>query len=242
MVRSVRSTAILVLALPLLAGCATTQQEAARLQLNDARTRASQAPLVLGARNPAARIAMLTLIKSHDGGAIVVRIRNLETRAVSDLPILVGVRSPRGERIYLNRGAGLDYFQTHAPLIGADGELTWVFTTQRRLPRGAQPFAAVGEAATLPSARPREIPGLSVALERRVVGRNLKLTLLNHSPVPQYQLEVYGVAERGGHYVAAGRASIKHLAPGAAQPLSMRLVGDPAGASLSLALPPTIFR
>jgi hypothetical protein len=240
-VRSASRLLVAVLGLSLLAGCATTQQEAARLQLNDARTRASQVPLVLGARDPAARIAALTLIGGRDGAALVVRVRNLQPRPVTDLPILVGVSLPRRQRIYLNRAAGLDYFQTHVPLIAAHGELTWVFTTRRRLPSQARPFAEVGEAVSSAPAGAHEIPGLSVALARPTAGSGARLILVNHSSVPQYQLEVYGVAQRHGRYVAAGRASVEGVAAGATQALSLRLVGDPAGGKLSLEVPPTIF-
>ena len=77
------SGALLILAL---AGCATTQQEAARLRLNSARLRATQVRLRVVQPNPAIKVQSVSLLASHGGSAIVVRLRNLLGHPVSDLP------------------------------------------------------------------------------------------------------------------------------------------------------------
>ena len=77
---------------------------------------------------------------------------------MSDLPISVGVRVNGKRPIYLNRQspAELSYFAAHLPVVAAGGTLTWVYTTDRRLPGHARPFALVGGTRpTPPRARTR---------------------------------------------------------------------------------------
>ena len=131
--RSVRSLSV-ALAVISLAGCSTTQQEAARLQLNSARLRATEHAVRIRQRNPNVRVEQVAAVRGTGGSAIVVRLRNLSSQPLTDLPISVGVTARRHRPIYLNGGAGLDYFSTHTPALAAGGELTWVLRTDRRLP------------------------------------------------------------------------------------------------------------
>jgi hypothetical protein len=155
----------------------------------------------------------------------VVELRNRTGRALTDLPVTVGV----GRRA-LNRRGGLDYFQTHVAALPARGALTWVFTTTRRAPHG-RPFARVGAGRTA-AGLPRVTAAPAGAGRVRV--RNV-------SAVPQYGLPVYALARRGGRVVAAGRATIDELDHNASRTLGLRLTGDPRGAALRLQALPTIF-
>jgi len=224
-----------------LAGCSTTQQEAARLQLNSARLRASQLSVRVTHDNPQLAVTRLAVLGSGRGSAIVVRLRSRTAHPVSDLPISVGVIRPGGRRHYLNTAPGMDYFQTHLPVIPADGALTWVLTTGQ-IPSGQRPFAIVGaQGAVQPGAIPT-LPRLTVAATLTRPGRSLALTVGNPSAAPQYQLPVYAVASRAGRYVAAGEATIANLGTGTSTQLQVTLVGNPARATISLEAPPTIFR
>ena len=219
------------------AGCATTQDEAARLQINSARLRAAELPVRIAQSDPGVRVMTTAVVSGTGGAAVVVRLRNLLARPVSDLALLVGY-SQRGKRsTYLNRAAGLDYFQTHVPAIAAHGDLTWVFTTQRRLPAGATAFAQVGEPSAAAPALPATLPSLGI-----VQAGSSQVTVKNPTGVPQYQLQVYGVAQRRGRYVAAAHASIEHLGTGSSRAIRLAPVGSAAGSRLSLEVPPTIFK
>ena len=235
-----------------LAGCSTTQQEAARLQVNSARLRAAQLSVRVARGNSQLAVEQIALVGSGHGSAIVVELRNRSTHAVSDLPISVGVLGGR-RRMYLNSDPGIDYFQTHVPVIAAHGSLTWVFTTGRSL-AVARPFALVGAPSSVATGAPTSLPTVAIAAagatgaagaaDRRAprAPRRLELTIGNRSAVPQYQLPVYAVARRAGRYVAAGQGTIAHLGTGTSTELQMTLVGNPAHATLSLEAPPTIFR
>jgi hypothetical protein len=214
-----------------LAGCATTQQQAARLQLNSARIRATQNRQRLTGHAREVVVRSVSLIQGRNRSAVVVALRNTANAPVSDLPLLVGVSRSH----YLNASAGLPFFQSHLPAIAAHGSLRWVLTLRRPLPRRAVPFARVGAATGDIATAIRALPTVRLARAGSLV------TVTNTSSVPQYQLPVYAVASRGGRYVAAGRTTVAELGGGAQVRLRVPLIGNAAGATVSLEAPPTIF-
>ena len=242
MVRSARRATIVTIGVALLAGCATTQQEAARLQLNDARIRASAVPLRLGGHNRAVSVVSVAVLASPTGrsSAVLVTLRNRAPHPSSDLPLLVGVTPVDGHKIYLNRTPEPNYFQNHVPGIPANGLLRWVLTLDRRLPARAAPFATVGLATADPATTIRTLPSLRGAVTRGTRSGAV-VEIRNASGIPQYQLQVYALAWRRGRYVAAGQATISDLGSSASARLPITLVGDLSGARLSLEVPPTIF-
>lgn len=236
MVRLV-SGALLTLAL---AGCATTQQEAARLRLNSSRIRATQVRLRVVQPNPAIKVQRVSLLATHGRSAIVVRLRNLLGHPVSDLPISVGVVAKGGHREYLNGATDSDYFLSHVPGIAAGGVFTWVFTTTRSLRSGTRPFAVVGVTSPPLVSGLRALPKIAIstgtASKARVGG-----VVHNMSSVPQYGLQVYFFASRLGRLVGAGRATVAHLSGGATAQIHIRAVGKAPRGSVTLEAAPTIF-
>jgi hypothetical protein len=229
-----------------LAGCATTQQEAARLQLNSARIRASAYAVKVTRRDPAVAVRTVELIDGGTRSAVLVVIHNRMAAPISDLTISIGTRGPSGARRYLNAIAGLPYFGDHIPAIPAHGTLNWIFTIGRRLRAGTRLFALVGAPPSAVAARPPSLPRISAALVRSTVvtaaAAELSLEVRNHSAVPQYQLPVYAFVRRGGSYLAAGSATIAHLTRNASTTLSLRLLGVSKGARVVIQTPPTIFQ
>jgi hypothetical protein len=143
----------------------------------------------------------------------------------------------------MNGAEGLDYFETHLPAIDPRGEFTWVFTTSRRLPRAARATARVGSVHGVPVGAPRTASALpTLQITSSASGRRaIHLTIHNPTSVPQYQLQIYGLARRGGLLVAAGHASIDHLGTHASTRVSLTLLGHPTTGAVSFEAPPTIF-
>jgi hypothetical protein len=52
---------------------------------------------------------------------------------------------------------------------------------------------------------------------------------------------VYAVARKGGRIVAAGRAVLPEVAPGASIPFQAYFVGNPSGARIQASAPATSF-
>ena len=213
-------------------------EEAARLQLNSARIRAEpdeHARDQHGSFGP--RHRRLGGCRRRPLG---VRREPPQRRrhAVSDLPISIGYRGADGATAYLNSGVNLNYFESHIPLIGARGRLAWVFTA-RTLPSGARPVALVGATAA-PAAHPTA-PMPQITADGRARGDRLEVALDNRSGVPQYQLQVYVVAHRAGHDVAAGDATVAHLGTDSSKTIELPLLGSLSRATVQVEALPTIF-
>lgn len=233
-----------------LAGCATTQQEAARLQLNSARIRASQLPTEVTVPGQAVGVTRVARVVTGGATAFVVQVRNSGRQPVSDLPISVGVRVGSRRPIYVNRQSPLEfsYFDAHLPLVAAGGTLTWVFTTDQRLPAHARPFALVGGTPSNPAPRTHELPVIRASAVSPPTAASaagappLAVSLHNLSSVPQYQLQVYAVAERAGRYVAAGSFTVPHLGSNATSTLKLPILGHINHARLQIEAASTIFQ
>lgn len=226
----------------LLSGCVTTQQVAARARLVDARIRASQTPLRLTRESPDVRVTRVSLLHGLGGTALAVALRNTSTRSLTDLPIVVGLTTAAGRKLYLNRSANVDYLDNHVVVLPARGLVTWVYTSSGRLPSAARPFAEVGVtqlpepvAGTLPRVAVTRVPSGSSSAA-------LTLSVSNLSGIPQYSVPVYAVAVRSGRWLAAGRAIVAHLGTHGQATVRLTLLGSPRAASLRLSVLPTIFQ
>ena len=241
--RSVSRLSIAAVGLTVLTGCATTQEKAARIQLDNARIRANLTALRLTGTSSAVDATSIGVLIDRSSGrvAVVATLRNRSSSPVSDLPLLVGAKLANGRRVYLNSAANIAYFRNHIPAIAAHGQLTWVLTLTHDLPRGARPFVRVGPPSRATTTAIGTLPTLRVETSK-LTGGDATVTVQNASGVTQYQLPVYAVATRGQRPVAAGQALVEELDGGGAARLRLRLVGNASGATLSLEAPPTIFK
>jgi hypothetical protein len=231
-------------------GCSTTQDEAARLQLNSARIRAAEVRTVVHTAGARLRVSRLSAISDSRGTAFVVHVRNAGDRAIADLPISIGVREPRRGRVYLNATSSqeLSYFGSHLPTVAAGQSLTWIYTTPHAIGRRARPFALVGDRPDPAVTRAGE--GTSPVIRARTLsttsagggGSRLRISLHNTSSVPQYQLQVYAVGLRGRRAVAAGELTVPHLGSHRTESLTLPIIGPLAHVRLELAAVATIFR
>lgn len=224
MVRSASAIIVAVAAFGL-PGCVTTQRSSERLKLRADRTLAARKPVLVRTTGVDVRVLRVAVVRARRGGAIVTELANRTTRALSDVPITVGVG-----RTILNARAGLGFFQTHVAALPARGHVIWVFTAHRRIPRGWA-FARAGDAARSPASLPR--------VEATLRGGRARLH--NATAIPQYGLPVYAVARRGARYVAAGAATLD-LGSRASAAVAIPVVGAARGAAIELEALPTIYR
>ena len=224
------------------AGCATTQQEAVRLQLNSARIRASQHPTKVAVAGRALRVTRVALVRGHRGSAIVVRLHNPGRRTISDLPISVGVRKGAARQRPLNvrSSSEFSYFDAHVPVIAAGRTVTWVYATSHQAPAGARPYAIVGARPSVRAPRVTTAPVVSASAAGKPTTARVAVTLHNRSSIPQYQLQVYVVARHGRQYVAAGALTVPHLGSGGTHTVTVPLLGNAGRGRLELEALPTI--
>ncbi len=230
-----------LLALGALTGCDSTQEKNARAELKAKRELASRKLPATVRRNPHVRVARVALVRGRAGsGAIVVELRGTGTRPLTDVPIAVGVRGSDGRSRLVNAKRNLDWFQTHVPAIPAGGSVTWVYKGARGVKGGDRAFAKVGvagrrvlsSASSLPEIDARAVPGH---------GAKRRVSVENVSDVPQYELQVYAFARRGGRYVAAGKTEIEHLGTGREVTVAVPLTGSARKQPLRVEAIPTMF-
>jgi hypothetical protein len=239
--RLLAGVAVLAAAGPL-AGCASTQQKAARLQLSSARLRAEQVPTRIRHQSTSVRAVNVTLLRQGKRTAFIVTVTNHGDKAVSDLPILVGYRGAGGSGVYVNGAVGGDYFASHLPLVAPGASLRWVVTTTRRIPTAAKLLAEVGARPSVAVAGLQKSSDVAVSARAKATGDVLSVAVRNDSGVTQYGLPLYAVADRGGRAVAAGSTSITELDGNATRTVHIRLLGSAGtGASVQVEAIPTIF-
>jgi hypothetical protein len=231
-----------------LAGCATTQQEAARLQLNSARIRTAEQKTIVGSAGSAVEVSDVSLLSAAGAHTFVVTVHNRRSSAVTDLPISVGVSSSGHRRLDLNAHSTdeLSYYDAHLPRIAAGGSLTWVFTSSSKLPPRAHPFALVGAHPSPATSAGASAPAIAAHVTgtqgAHHGGAVLEVTLRNGSAIPQYQMPIYAVAQRGRRVVAAGELIVPHL--GSRKTLSVRVPirGSLSDARIKVAALPAIVQ
>ena len=93
---------------------------------------------------------------------------------------------------------------------------------------------------------PAQVPSFAISgvqLESDTDGVFAKGTIVNRSKVVQKRLTVFCVARKGAKIVAAGRAILDALPAAGAKPtrFTVFFIGNPKGAKLSFAAPPTVL-
>jgi prepilin-type processing-associated H-X9-DG protein len=254
--RTMKLSVLGLLSLAVLTGCVTTQQENARTVLLNDRTLASETAVSVRRENPAVRVTALSVLRAQGraGDVLIVGLFNSSPRPLTDLPISIGVVSPDGRRVYLNGGANIAYYDTHVPAVAAHSEAAWVLPGLHPPFLKGRPFAEVGVAHLPPTTTERTLPKIDASLlavprSRQRHGQGtangtvdaLVISLHNRSGVPQYGLQVYAIAYRGGRPVGAARIAVANLDGGGRTTIPLRLIGSAAGAAIHLSAPATIF-
>ncbi len=237
-----RAAAVLALVALALTGCESSQQRSAQLE-REAKAHAAGAAssgLRITAPSRQVRVVSSTLIAGGEASAAVVRLRNTTASLLRDVPLLLTVRDGAGATVYSNGAAGLAPTLTHVALIPPHSEVAWVDDqVQASGGRPASVSAEVGQAPSVPGPPPRiTVSGAHLATETSG-GTSLQGTVTSGARVPQHELAVYALASRGGRVVAAGRAVLTEVAPGAQVPFQVFFVGSPGGAAIETSAPAT---
>jgi hypothetical protein len=235
--------AALVLAALALTGCETTAEKSAKLEREAKRLaphRAlAQRGLSITRQSAYLEVSQATLVRSSEGAAAVVSVRNGSSRTLASVPIAITVKDAAGRTVFQNDSAGLEPALTSIASVPAHGEATWV---DDQIPPSGPPAsvsARLGEAPATSAATPLiEIQGLHPSEES---GPGAAGTVRNRLSVAQRKLVVFVVARRDGRILAAGRAVVPELAPGASAPFQVLFVGAPGGARLEASAPATTF-
>jgi hypothetical protein len=226
--------AVALLALLALSGCETTADKSAQLERAAHHTRLAERGLSITRQSSDVHVLGAILVHASAGAAAVVTLRNHSGHTLERVPIALTVKDAHGSTVFQNNAPGLEAALTSLAWLPAHGEATWV---DDQIPSSGAPTSVaviVGAAPTASAVEPRiEIAGVHVSEE---TGAG---TVVNHSNVTQQNLIVYALARKDGKIVAAGRAVLAEVKPGASVPFQAFFVGDEKGAKLEASAPPT---
>jgi hypothetical protein len=241
--RGLRAPALaLALGALVLSGCETTAQKSARLERQAKHvTLQQQKGLTITRESAAIEVIDATVLRGPERAAAVVTLKNRSAHAQRAVPIAITVEDARGKTLFQNDEPGLEHALVSIPSIPARETVVWV---DDQLPASGSPAsvsARVGQAPAVAGQLPRLTVGGTKLGEDPASGAIAEGTVANRSRVAQSGLVLFAFARRAGRIVAAGRAVVPELAPGASAPFQASLVGDAHGASLQVFAPPTSF-
>jgi hypothetical protein len=220
-------------------GCESTQSKSKRLA-REGGTVLDEKGVVVRHQSSKVKVLSTEVLHDQNGTAAVIEMRNVSKDALVQVPVSIDVRSSGGRSLFRNNQPGLETALTHAPLLSPGKEFFWV---NDQIDSGARPRsvkAKVGEAR--PSGK-RQMPDIVLSrpkLETDPVSGTAAVGFAsNRSKIEQRDLVIFAIARKGGRIVAAGRGQIKRAKPSKRARFQIFFIGDPRGAKLALAAPPT---
>lgn len=228
-----------VLALAL-CGCETTAEKSATLEREAKHLKLEQKGLSISKESTQVRVLATDAVHSSEGAAATVTVQNRSGRALRGVPLAIAVKDASGRTAFQNDAPGLEAALVSVPSLAPHATVTWV---DDQLPAGSAPTSVTARVGEAPAAG-GALPKLTISgarLEAEPSGALATGTIANRSHVEQRALVVFAVVRRGRRVVAAGRAVLPQLAPGASTKFQAFLIGAGSG-RLEVAAPPTTFR
>lgn len=222
-----------------LAGCSTTQEKSRELASHASRA-AVQHGLKVTRRNRDVEVLDTAVVHDRYGTAAVVELRSTARRPQSALPLAISVRDDAGRREFANDQPGLDPALTHVSMLKPGERVFWVHDQVR----AEHPHEVVAKIGRPAGPAPEDPPRLTVSGLKRdsdpdgVVTRGV---VTNDSRIEQLKVILYAVALAHGKVVAAGRAGIERIKPGARARFKVFWIGNPAGADVRVFAPPSVL-
>jgi len=224
-----------------LAACESSQDKSKRLEKNGAKLEQEKG-LEVSEENRDVKVSATTTLQDENGTAVVVSMRNGSTQPLAQVPVLVDLAGANGKSVYTNATPGLDVSLVRVPLLEPGAEFEWINDQVAAPGKPGRLTVKIG-AADPPAARlkPMEIKDTSLRTDP-VDGVQAIGQVVNPNPVEQKRLIIFVVGRKGGKIVAAGRSIIERLRPNKPTRFFTFFIGNPTGAKLSYAAPPTTLK
>ena len=231
--------AILVVA-GALSGCESTVDRAKKADQQGSKA-FERKGLEIGAANRDAEVTGTTVLHDANGAAVVIAVRNRGARLLTDVPIAIDVLDAKGAVVYRNDTPGLQASQRSIALLPPGKEVLWV--NDQVVSTGGEPAKVRAKLGAAPASAKRSIADLDLSgvdlAGDAVSGLAASGVITNATGAEQRSVTISAVAEKAGRIVAAGRAIVPLLKPGAHTKFQTFFIGDPRGADLTLTAPPT---
>lgn len=222
-------------------GCESSQDRSARLRKQGNTLLKGGTRTVVIRSNPEVKVLGTVAIQDRNGSAAVVSLRNTSAHTWLNVPVDIDVRGANGRSIFRNNAVGIENSLTGPSLLAPHADMAWV---NDQVAAAGAPKAVVAKVGigTSPPAVP---PKIDVTPPHQEIDPTSGLSAVgmvtNRSSIPQRKLVLYCVARRNGRIVAAGRGGIDVLKPHKPTRYTIFFIGNPRGAALTVAAPPTTF-
>jgi hypothetical protein len=238
----IRAGVLLLVAAVALSACQTTQ-ELSRERAKTAKKLVAEKGLTVGKANPDVKIGVTAVLQDANGIAAVVELRNKGKGAQARLPVAIAVTDSHGKPLYRNNLAGLEDSLVSMALLDRGQDAFWVNNQVTATGKPAKVSAVVGMAK---GKLPAKVPSLAISgvhVSSDSGSTIAKGTITNKSTIAQKRVTIFCVARRGSRIVAAGRAIVDTVPPagGKPTPFTVFFIGNPKGAKLVFAAPPTVL-
>jgi hypothetical protein len=224
-----------------LAGCESTQAKSARLE-RDAQRSLHEKGLAIKSPSRDITVGSSVVLKDANGAAVAIQLSNHSTHTLVNVPVAFSVRGAGKKKLFANDSPGLDTSLVDAPSIAPGQTLDWV---NDQVTLDNAPSDVVAEAGDAKQG-PARLPQLAVTKLALggdpAEGLSITGTVTNKSAIAQSRLVVFVVGRSGDRIVAAARAIVPKLAPGASATFSAFPIGNPRGARLEASAPATVTR
>ncbi len=229
---------LLLTAAILVSGCESTQDKSERLaKTGGAASR--EKGLKIGSKSSQVKVSATAVIADSNGAAAVVELQNSSERPLARVPIAIDVTD--GERsLFKNDAPGLEPSLVGVSVLPAGASLAWVHDQILGEGKAKSVNATVGkESGGTPARLPRIDVGRPALKRDPTSGLAAEGAIVNRSDLLQRELTLFAVARKGRRIVAAGRGQIERLKPGKTAQYQIFFIGNPQGARIEIAAPPT---
>jgi hypothetical protein len=225
----------------LVTGCESTQDKSARLAKSGVKA-AHEKGLVIQQRNTSVDVGRTWVLSDENGTAVAVELKNRSKKPEVGVPIAIDVQDAKAKSVFKNDAGGLEPALTSISVLRPGESVTWVNDQVQPAGSAATAKAVVGVAGTPPADLPKTRVTPGTLVQDPVSGIEATGYVYNDSKIEQRKLVVYCVARKGKKVVAAGRGVIQKIKAGRRGRYHVFFIGNPAGAELQVAAPPTVLR
>ncbi len=226
------------------AGCQSTQEKSAELEKKGGKSFQEKGLNVRRASKDV-KVVDRAVLTDENGAAAVAVLRNKTKRPLIKVPVSIDVLGPKkkSKPVFSNTDPGLDPSLTGFGLIKPGQTVYWVHDQVFATGKLGGVKVKPGKDAGNPPAKLPEIEvGPAKLAEDATSGIAAEGKVTNKSDVLQRKLVIYGVARKGDQIVAGGRSLVEKLNPGKSARYQIFFIGNPRGARIELAAPPTALK
>lgn len=225
----------------LVSGCESTQERSARLAKAGGGS-AREKGLEIRSESRDVEVTDTAVVADAAGAAVVVELRNTSGRILAGVPLAIDVTDGR-RSLFKNDDPGLAPSLVGVPVLPPRGSIAWVNDQVLGGEKAKSVKATVGRDTGRASATlPRIEVGRPSLTRDPTSGVAAEGSIANRSRLLQRELTLFAVARRGRRVVAAGRGQIERLKPGRRARYQIFFIGDPRGARIEIAAPPTTLK